>query len=190
MKDQPLFPHKTFLQQNAIDIEKLPEALQKRIYGFEELEQDLSTTLDEDRERLLDRMENLSHELDEDLEEHFEDQLSNNDEQEDEVPLPVASAPAAETEHECACKHAKNDHDLPSEPTIIDEPQKTETIPSKELSDEDILAEVLASGRHKILPADLHKTGFKAPLNFRVIAVGRFYLRRGKYDTHYQILRG
>ncbi len=191
MKNEPLFPHKTFLHQNSIDIEKLPEALQKRIYGFEELEQDLLTTIDEDRERLLGRMEDLSHELDEDLEEHFEDLLDNNDEQEEDEPVVAATpAPPAHDEHECACKRAKRmevtetvteEAPHPAEPVM--EPEK------KEPSDEEILGSLLENGWNKILPDELRRKGFKTLLNFKVIAVGRFYLRRGRYDTHYQILR-
>lgn len=267
MKVETLFPHKTFLHQNAIDIEKLPEALRKRIYGFEELEQDLSLTIDEDREKLLSRMEDLSHELDEDLEEHFEDQLTNNDEQDDddepekkgeqaqnsidtteevkeENPgyddekkseiaednvaaedlkeeedkgeavkgelQDTAPSPPEATEYECSCKHAASQETGPEvlteespatdepitetepepEPEPVLEPELKPEPEKKELSDEDILATLLDSGWNKILPEDLRKKGFRTPLKFRVIVVGRFYLRRGRYDTHYKILRG
>ena len=91
------FPHKQFLENNKdiIAAHPLPDMLQKRILGFEELEEDLPHTTDEDYARLLNKLENLSHELDEDLEEYFERWLENNDEEEDEeepaVPEPVLS---------------------------------------------------------------------------------------------------
>lgn len=199
MQNESLFPHKTFLHQNAIEIGKLPEALQKRIYGFEELEQDLLTTIDGDRDQLLSRMEDLSHELDEDLEEHFEDQIDNNDQQEEGL-VESATAPSAPPEHECACKHAKHmEHEnnetlheeapVPTEPTK-DHARAPESKPQKkDLSDEEILAALVEGGWHKILPDDLRSKGFKAPLNFKVIAVGKYYLRRGRYESHYRIMR-
>ena len=204
MKNGPLFPHKTFLHQNAIEVSKLPDALQKRIYGFEELEQDLTTTIDDDREQLLSRMEDLSHELDEDLEEHFEEQIDNNDEQEEDEQeedehVANPASPGAD-EHECECKHAKPmtlestevqemEPPLPSEPVKEIVPEVHPEPPKKEPTDEEILETLLESGWHKILPEDLRNKGFKAPLNFKVIAVGKFYLRKGRYETHYRILR-
>jgi hypothetical protein len=211
MKNQTLFPHKTFLHQNAIDISKLPELLQKRIHGFEELEQDLLSTVDEDRGKLLDRMQDLSHEIDEDLEEHFESELENNDEQDDEqngeqdddkheheAPrLPTELSP--KSEHECGCKHAKKHEPVhlageePLEPTSMEipiTPLKEKETAKNDLSDEDILENLLSLGWRKILPEDLRKKGFKTPLDFKVIVVGNFYLKKGRYDTHYEILRG
>ncbi len=191
MNNETLFPHKTFLHQNAIDVDKLPEALRKRIYGFEELEQDLPTTVDADRDRLLSRMEDLSHELIEDLEEHFEDHIANKDEHDDDEPQDeTPQEPAPVQEHECACKHAKIPEEEPTAEAAPEEVPAPVEMQAKIVTDEDILAELLESGWNKILPADLRKKGFKGTLNFKVIVVGRFYLRRGKYDTHYQILKG
>lgn len=78
------FPHQQFIEDNKIDTEVLPEMLQKRIKGFNELEEDLEHTTDQDKVQLMDRLETLSHELAEDMEEQFEDNLENNDLDEDE----------------------------------------------------------------------------------------------------------
>jgi hypothetical protein len=80
------FPHQQFIEDNNLDIQTLPEMLQKRIKGFDELEEDLQHTTDEDKEQLISKLETLSSELEEDLEEHFEEQLENNDQEEDELP--------------------------------------------------------------------------------------------------------
>ncbi len=90
------FPHQQFMEDNQLAIATLPEMLQKRIKGFDELEEDLRHTTDEDKEKNLSKLETLSQELDEDLEEHFEDHLENNDREEDEQPEVI---PAAVNEH-------------------------------------------------------------------------------------------
>jgi hypothetical protein len=79
------FPHQQFIEDNEIAIDTLPKMLQKRIKGFEELQEDLEHTTEHDREQLLDKLDLLSMELEEDLEEEFEERLENNDYEEEEV---------------------------------------------------------------------------------------------------------
>ncbi|MBI3518889.1 MAG: hypothetical protein HY062_05980 [Bacteroidetes bacterium] len=77
------FPHEQFLEDNQIDYKTLPEMLYKRIKGFEELKEDLQHTTEEDQGRLIEKMESLSHEILEDLEDEFEGNIENNDEEEE-----------------------------------------------------------------------------------------------------------
>lgn len=53
------FPHQQFLETNKDILAgyELPEMLRKRILGFEELQEDLQHTTDEDHARLLHRLE-------------------------------------------------------------------------------------------------------------------------------------
>ncbi len=169
------FPHQQFIEDNNLDIQTFPEMLQKRIKGFDELEEDLQHTTDEDNEKLISKLETLSHELAEDLEEHFEENLENNDQEEDEQPE-VASEPIQE------------------EPTPEPEPEpepevhEPEPEPALEPTDEEILEGLLNSRKSHVLPSELKEKGFKASLDNKRLLVGKFCLHRGKYDTCYQIV--
>ena len=77
------YPHQVFLAENKLKTEQLPKQLQKRIKGFEELQEDLEHAVDDDHDRLAKKLDHLSLELEEDLYEEFEDQLENNEEQDD-----------------------------------------------------------------------------------------------------------
>lgn len=67
-----------FMESNNIQKEQLPELLQKRITGFEEMKSDLEYTIEDDRDRLERRLEDLADELEEDIYEEYEDSLENN----------------------------------------------------------------------------------------------------------------
>ncbi|TAL61194.1 MAG: hypothetical protein EPN85_05515 [Bacteroidetes bacterium] len=172
------FPHQQFIGDNQVNIETLPEMLQKRIKGFDELQEDLQHTTDEDNERLMGKLETLSHELAEDMEEHFEEHLENNDREEDEpevLPEPIQEEKAEEPAPE----------PIQEEPAPI---QEQEPEPVHEPTDEEILAALLAGNKELVLPSELKEKGFKTDLNGRKLLVGRFCLNRGKYDTCYQII--
>lgn len=208
MKTIQQFPHEKFLEENNIDSKALPEMLYKRIQGFEELKGDLEHTTDEDKENLLNKLETLSHELDEDLEGYFEDHLENNDREEDEQPEivqePVQEEPVLEKESEVVEQKPEiKEEEAQSEPTPepleepAPEPQEEtpeleptpepEPEPVKEPTDEEILEELLADKKHTVLPAELKKKGFKTDLNGKRLLVGKFCLHKGKYDTFYKI---
>ena len=80
------FPHQQFAIDNNLDINDLPRMLQKRILGFEELQDDLQHTTEQDKAKLRAKLDKLSYELEEDLEQHFEHHLENNDVQEEPEP--------------------------------------------------------------------------------------------------------
>ncbi len=149
--------------------------LQKRIKGFDELEEDLQHTTDEDKEKLMGKLETLSHELAEDLEEHFEEHLENNDQEEDEqseiAQEPIQEEPAPEPE-----------------PEIQEEVAQTEPEPIHEPTDEEILEGLFSGKKHLVLPSELKEKGFKASLDNKRLLVGKFCLHRGKYDTCYQLV--
>jgi len=169
------FPHQQFIEDNNLDIQTLPEMLQKRIKGFDELEEDLQHTTDEDKEKLMGKLETLSHELAEDLEEHFEEHLENNDQEEDEqseiAQEPIQEEPAPEPE-----------------PEIQEEVAQTEPEPIHEPTDEEILEGLFSGKKHLVLPSELKEKGFKASLDNKRLLVGKFCLHRGKYDTCYQLV--
>jgi len=212
------FPHKQFLEDNSQAIAKrpLPEFLIKRIRGFEELEEDLPHTTDEDREQLEARLERLSHELDQDLEEYFEHELENNDLDEDEPDEPAAdlSRFSADTKEPDWRSHEdpsnrpdpsraireqgfdKPDHNTrkstlseknaPERETEGKQKPGQEPVPGH--TDEDIIARLVADGKTEIQPQKLKALGFKASLIYRRLKVGRYTLHRRRYDTAYRII--
>ncbi len=179
------FPHQQFIEYNGIVIDKLPLQLQKRIKGFEELENDLQHTTEHDREQLVDRLEALSYELEEDLEEQFEDQLENNDEEEEEEEEPLETITVQEKEN-------KKDVVLPE---ILDhvetENKNTDLVtdPEEEIlsEDEEILKKLFTTKQLKVSPVQLIRKGLKAKLDKKIIRIGKYALCRGKYDTCYQL---
>ena len=74
------YPHLRFLSENNIKKNTLPADLQKRISGFDLLFDDLDDALREDRSMLLEKLGDLSLEIEDELYEEFEDRLENNDE--------------------------------------------------------------------------------------------------------------
>lgn len=176
------FPHEKFLQDNNIDYKTLPEMLYKRIKGFEELKEDLEHTTDEDKEKLIDKLETLSHELLEDLEEHFEDQLENNDQEEDEQPVPIQEP----VQEQPVVEEQTPEPEIQPQPET--EPIAIEPEALREPSDEEILEELVANKKHVVLPSELQRKGFKTGLDSKRLVVGKFCLQRGKYDTCYKII--
>lgn len=180
------FPHKKFLLENKdiIATHPVPDMLKKRILGFEELEEDLEHTEDEDKEELINRMEDLSLELDEDLEEFYEDLLENNDSQEEE-PEPKASlaAPAPEPKMqkpEVALAPVKET----PKPNFT--PQSNPVIKN---TDESILENLLKAKTSTIMPDKLLALGFKTPLGAKSIQVGHYLLYKAKYALYYSIIK-
>jgi hypothetical protein len=185
--DMKKYPHQQFIEDNKIELDNLLKLLQKRIHGFEELESDLQHTTEHDREQLIDKLELLSHEILEDLEEQFEDQLENNDEEEEVVPEeeiePVAESKEDEkkTEEAPFISQAETSTPIDDEAVVV-----TEDEPLSD--DETILKTMYASRQLKVAPTQLIRNGFRTPLDKRIIRVGKYALHRGKYDTHYQLL--
>lgn len=175
------FPHEQFLDENSIDYKLLPEMLYKRIKGFEELKEDLEHTTEEDKEKLTSKLEMLSHELLEDLEEHFEDHLENNDQEEDEQPEPIQ-------EQEEPIEEEQTPEPEPETNLIAEEEPVVEPEAARELSDEEILEELVADKKHLVLPSELQEKGFKTDLEGKRLVVGKFCLHKGKYDTCYKII--
>lgn len=196
------FPHQQFIQDNNIELPTLPELIQKRIKGFEELEEDLQFTTDEDKEKLLAKLGMLSHELEEDLEEHFEQHLENNDqeqEEEDQTEPKVAAAAEKEEEPEIVPEPEPEQKEQiveeiirQQEPKQIEQEQPNAPVPepepTKEPTDEEILEGLWTDKKHKVFPTELKEKGFKGQLDKRMHLVGKFCLQRGKYDTCYKIL--
>ncbi len=103
--NKELFPHENFLELNAPELKKieLPGELQKRITGFEELKEGLDFTQGEDKPELEEKLESLSHEIVEDLEDFLAHHIENNDEieerdeqikeQQEETQLPIIQKP-------------------------------------------------------------------------------------------------
>jgi hypothetical protein len=181
------FPHQEFITDNYDVIKSFPpsDLLQKRILGFDELEEDWKHTTGEDEQELLSKLESLSHELMEDLEEQYEDHLENNDQDEEEQPEvaeePLQEEPAPEPEPEIK----------EPEPEIEEEKVEPEPEPEVEASeptDEEILEGLFTDKKHHVLPSELHEKGFKTSLNSKRLLVGKFCLHKGKYDTCYQLV--
>jgi len=173
------FPHQEFITDNYDVIKSFPpsDLLQKRILGFDELEEDWKHTTGEDEQELLSKLENLSHELMEDLEEQYEDHLENNDQEEEQPEIaeePIQEEPAPEPEPEI------------QEEKIEAEPEPESEAP--EPTDEEILDGLFADKKHLVLPSELKEKGFKTSLNSKKLIVGKFCLHRGKYDTCYKIV--
>lgn len=195
------FPHQQFLEDNKdiLASHPLPEMLQKRILGFEDLQENLAHTTDEDNVQLLSRLEKLSYELDEDLEEYFEEQLENNHEEEpestmrheephqdtpDEAPLDLPKKILVKQE-----ATSNEQRTTPSEEKVIN--RQPPSIRASGLTDEEILDMAVKDRMTIIHPSELFKRGFKGVLGARTVFAGRYFLQRGKYETCYRIgLRG
>ena len=198
------FPHQQFLENNSevLATHPLPDMLQKRIRGFEALQQDLEHTTYEDHQQLLSKLEKLSYELDEDLEEYFEPYLENNEEEDDEPesrsldeqllpPEMTRQAPFVEQQHDTGSQRSKagSTETGPPDEKVIN--RKPLSLGTSGQSDEDILAQLVKDRMSFIHPDELFKKGFKSTLGPRTVFVGRFILQRGKYETCYRIgLRG
>lgn len=202
MKPKIQFPHKEFLKDNAEVLAEhpVPEMLHKRIIGFAELEQDLEQTTDEDRIQLITNLERLSHELDEDLEEYFEEFLENNElEETDEVEnsenskqdLLLPSTGGLETMPESRSETGENTNvEIPA--PSVELAEKTEVVSVNKndtvVMDEQILETFLLAGKQQVLLTELLTKGFKTPFSGRRISVGKFQLHKRRYDPHYRIL--
>ncbi|MBI2271045.1 MAG: hypothetical protein HYU69_11935 [Bacteroidetes bacterium] len=177
------FPHQEFITDNYDVIKSFPpsDLLQKRILGFDELEEDWKHTTGEDEQELLSKLESLSHELMEDLEEQYEDHLENNDQEEEEQPEiaaePIQEEPTPQPEPEIQ----------EPEPEIQEDKSEPES-EAPEPTDEEILAGLFAENKHLVLLSELKEKGFKAGLDSKRLLVGKFCLHRGKYDTCYKIV--
>lgn len=186
------FPHQQFLKDNHIALESLPEMLQKRIRGFDELEDDLQYATDEHRQYLSDLLERLSQEIEEDLEEHFEQELENNDPQEEEEETPeqekeeqhLEENPSDEVEQKE--QEAIEEFEPDPEPVTQQAPPVQEEV-AKEPTDEDILQELVDQKHDRVCHLELKQRGFKGNLDNRILTVGKFYLVKEKYATIYKI---
>ena len=181
------FPHQQFIEDNKIELSTLPTMLRKRIEGFNELQDDLQHTVEEDQEALLSKLETLSHELAEDLEEQFEDELENNDVEEhtEESAETPEKIPLSEPLPE---KEAETEGTDTSEQTLHEEAAaEEEEEPVEEQTDESLLEELHNGKMLLVLPAHLMEMGFKTPLTGKQVIVGKFILRKGKYDKRYTI---
>ena len=78
MKDKA--KHKVFIEDNNIDVKELPDLLQKRITAFEDWTEQLQYVEGKDKEKLESKIAILDLEIEEDLYDHFEDNLCNNEE--------------------------------------------------------------------------------------------------------------
>lgn len=143
------FSHQKFLEQNKEMIAEhpLPDLLQKRILGFEELQEDMQYTTDEDRAKLMRKLEILSDELDEDLEEYFEPFLENNDEEEDEPEVVPEQTEAIQNEDHVSEEAAEElngsiEEQQPTDlETDIEHESDTETIINSEKTEIDMNTE-------------------------------------------------
>ena len=179
------YPHLVFLSENHIDTEKLPRLLQKRIRGFEELYEDLPHTTSEDRPDLVNRLNTLSLEIEEDLEEHFEDRLQQDTDDDSQGLLPAQpeEVPVSQPQEQIP------DAIIP-EPPAAPEPLREvipEPIPETPLSDADILASLWKEGFRHIVPGTVAAKRLKTPLSERKLFIGNFCLQRRKYSACYDI---
>ena len=153
------YPHQVFLAENNIKTETLPKELQKRIRGFEELSEDLEHAVDEDHDRLLKKLKNLSLELEEDLYDEFEDLLENNDQVEE----------ASE-----------------EKPPVEIKKEKV-SIEKKAPTDEEILDGLYAKGKREISRSALKNLGLKTRLVSSKVKVGKYTLYKAMFSYTYTI---
>jgi len=195
------YPHQTFLQVNNIPIGDLPELLQKRIHGFEELEEDFEHLVGDDRDTMEDKLKIISHEIDEDLEEHFHEHLENNDHEEPEIksekviatPSPAISpvvkeeepAPVEKIKETDPAKAKENVLEAKSHETHIGSERRTFNSPP--ITDEGILQSFLKENKNKVSYEELKAKGFNGDLEQKEIPVGKYHLRIEKYETAFTI---
>lgn len=178
------YPHQQFIEENKIDLDDLPNMLQKRINGFEELQEDLKHTTGSDNIALQNKLDYLSNQLEEDLEQHFEDLLENNEEEEVQEEKPaMVTAPKIKKPEKVIPIIKEEPKALPiqMEVPVLSKPV------IQEQTDESIIEKLLKEKRDKVLPAELKAKGFRGELNNKVVTAGKFQLKKGKYDTCYRI---
>lgn len=185
------YPHQHFIRENQIDINQLPQDLQKRIRGFEYLEKEMENTTEQDKEVLQEKLDQLDQELEEDLEEHFEDLLENNesieDQQEQDQPMSYSESPNTPLSES---KLNNEETQTMKPPETTHSPEKRDMMEEKISalpSDEQLLIELKKNNRHHITSKELRKRGFKGSLKKRKVRVGNHLLQRGRYDQHYNI---
>lgn len=189
MSNTPVFPHRDFLNQNQanVKIEQLPPLLQRRIAGFDELENDLQYTVEDDHKKLLDLLEDLSHEIYEDLEEHLEHLIENNESDEpDQIPMDEHRTPQITPDPLVAVPATPpvTPDALPQQPLEVPvHPQA----PPQLTGDEAVLQALYSSGTFRVHPDDLRRQGYKGSLSERYFQVGSYALYRGKYDLVFTI---
>ena len=179
------FPHQVFITDNYDVIQSFPppDMLQKRILGFDELEEDWKHTTGDDEQQLLNKLENLSHEIMEDLEEFYEEHLENNDQEEEQLSEPV------QEQEQPVMEETNPEPEI--QPETEQEKQEDpiqESEPPKEPSDEEILKEFISAQKHLVSHSKLKERGFKTALNGKTVFVGKLCLHKGKYDTCYKII--
>lgn len=196
--ETPIFTHQQFLEHNRdiLQTHPLPEPLQKRIEGFDRLAEHLKETSGDDYEKLLARLEKLSDELDEDLEEYFEDHLEKHGNEPPDNSMAGFDLPGheLETDHlpirpaafteQHGVYHGRSLQSIMDEEMISEGHEPQEPV---ELSDEDLLDQATKENVIRIHPTELIRRGFKGALNSRTVLVGKFCLKRGKYQTCYRI---
>ena len=205
------YPHQVFLAENKLKTEQLPKQLQKRIKGFEELQEDLEHAVDDDHDRLAKKLVHLSLELEEDLYEEFEDQLENNEEQDELQPGSLYSFSDGFTWKIVSKKEAKALFNKNQEVFGLNTDEETEgaieelsdleayevfaveykapKTSGKANSDEAILDQLYAKGKREIARTDLQKMGFKTPLEAAKVKVGKYTLYKAMFSYTYTIKR-
>ena len=177
------YPHLTFLSENHIDTETLPRLLQKRIRGFEELYEDLPHTLAEDRPDLVNRLNTLSLEIEEDLEEHYADRLESDP---DEIEELLTEDTTVITEPAETSFTVPAEQEQPS-PQTLEPEAPSEPASEKIATDSEIVWSLWKEGYRQLLPGVAAAKGLKTPLRARKIIIGNFCLQRRKYSSFYDI---
>lgn len=201
------YPHAAFLRKNNIDVEKLPKLIKQRINGFEEIQETLPYLVEEDQPVIEETLQKLSFEIEEDLEEEFEELLENNEIEEELVAVKDTQEEGENVEEEEVQEEEENVQD--EEEVVQDEEENVqdveEVVQDEEGNNQDenkdfvpelqpevstpekALETVYEQGVRKLYPNELKELGIPIP-NKRLQAVGNFCLIKGRYKNCYTLV--
>ena len=203
------YPFEEFMKSNGLSKEHLSPMLQKRILGFEELREDFEHTVDGDREKMQNNLDDIADELEEDLYEEFEDHLENNPESEDQLDEDTIRKEKDRSEKrekfkEKLVKKAEQEKiereklqkkmEREKEEKEKQEKEKKEKILKAEENkapvlspDENLIEKLYKSGHKKIGRSGLVSKGFKTKLEGKKIQVGKYKLVKALFSYSYSI---
>ncbi|WP_271769125.1 hypothetical protein [Aquimarina algiphila] len=146
---------KQFLKSNNLKKKELPEPIQEMIQIYDDLYALVDTIEEPNLQELMEQLEKLDIEILEDIEEEYEDQLTNNKRTE-----------------------------LPKKPEVIVKKSPPKTAPIKEKTDEMILDELVKMKRTKgFKRSKLRDMGLKTKIGGDTI-IGKYMLERTSFFYH------
>ena len=154
------FEHKAFMENNGLALIEFPKPIQQKVGIFDKLLSKREDTVDEDREEVDSRLNELDLEILSNMEAELEDRLENNEVVEVEAPEPAKPEPKKEA--------------LKPEPV-------------KQHPDHALIHKLYQSGVKRMGRSELRAKGFKGKLEDKAHVVGQYKLTKALFSFTYDI---